>query len=197
MLYLDSEEKAFLSQLGLCRMRKTSSRPSGAAETCPKAGAQSSPGEAPNGNLASWIQVLGAYIFLSALFCYCRDVFHYCTRRALATRIRAAGGRIGSAIYPISFRSLQPEIGFPWTTSIIAFIALGTLDVSIAVMKPWFPPPTKIRAVLDVNALRSLLFVLFSVGLFLSFEGQYIPIFYIVVYTQRHGNVHSPPTFAQ
>ena len=95
-------------------------------------------------------------------------------------------------IYPIIFRSLQLEIGFPWATSIIAFIALSTIGVSIAVMKPWLPPRTKVRAVPDLNAFRSLLVVLFSIGIFLSFAGLYIPIFYIVVYAQRHGRV--PPT---
>ena len=98
-------------------------------------------------------------------------------------------------IYPIIFRSLQPEIGFPWTTSIITFIALSTIAVSIAVMKPWLPPRTKVRAVPDLNAFRSLLVVLFSIGIFLSFAGLYIPIFYIVVYAQRHGCVLTNPFF--
>ena len=51
--YLIAEKEDFLSRTGLSRMWKTSSRPSVAAETCPKVGSQSSPGEALNGDLAS------------------------------------------------------------------------------------------------------------------------------------------------
>jgi MFS family permease len=120
---------------------------------------------------------------------------YFTTKRALATGITAAGGSIGSVIYPILFRKLQPQIGFPWTTRIIAFIALATLSISIIVIKPRLPPPKKARAMLDINALKSIPFMLFSFGLFLAFAGLYIPIFYIIVYAQRHANVDTDMSF--
>jgi MFS family permease len=48
---------------------------------------------------------------------------------------------------------------------------------------------------LDINAVKSVPFVLFSIAMFLGFAGLYIPIFYIIVYAQRHANVESDMSF--
>lgn len=120
---------------------------------------------------------------------------YFTTKRAFATGITAAGGSVGSVVYPILFRKLQPTIGFGWATRIIAFIALGTLVISILIMKPRLPPPKEARAMLDVNALKSIPFMLFGLGQFLVFAGLYIPIFYIVVYAQRHAAVTDNVSF--
>jgi MFS family permease len=106
---------------------------------------------------------------------------YFSTKRAVATGITAAGGSIGSVIYPIVFRELQPRIGFPWATRIIAFIALGTLTVSILLMKPRLPPPKKARSLFDGTAFKSLPYTVFSFGMFMAFIGLYIPFFYVVV----------------
>lgn len=120
---------------------------------------------------------------------------YFSTRRGIATGITAAGGSIGSVLYPIIFRRLQPQIGFAWTTRIIAFIALGTLSISAVIIKSRIPPPKKARAMVDVNALKSVPFMLFSFGMFLAFVGLYIPIFYIIVYAQRHAHVDTDMSF--
>jgi MFS family permease len=134
----------------------------------------------------------GGFLFLPSVAIVAT---YFTTKRAFATGITAAGGSIGSVIYPIIFRKLQPQIGFAWTTRIIAFIALGTLSISIAVMKTRLPPPSKARAMVDSNALKSIPFVLFSLGLFLAFAGLYIPIFYIIVYAFRHANIDTDMSF--
>lgn len=120
---------------------------------------------------------------------------YFSTKRGIATGITAAGGSIGSVLYPIIFRKLQPQIGFAWTTRVIAFIALATLSVSVVIIKSRIPPPKKARAMLDINAVKSVPFVLFSIAMFLGFAGLYIPIFYIIVYAQRHANVESDMSF--
>ncbi|PQE32765.1 MFS monocarboxylate transporter protein [Rutstroemia sp. NJR-2017a WRK4] len=110
---------------------------------------------------------------------------YFSTKRALATGITAAGGSVGSVIYPIVFRKLQPKIGFPWATRVIAFIGLGTLTISILVMRTRVPHPKKSRSLVDMSAFGSGPFILFSIGLFLAFMGLYIPFFYIIVYAQN------------
>lgn len=120
---------------------------------------------------------------------------YFSTRRGIATGITAAGGSVGSVLYPIVFRKLQPQIGFAWTTRVIAFIVLATLSISIVVIKSRIPPPKKTRAMLDINALKSVPFLLLSFGLFLAFAGLYIPIFYIIVYAQSHANVDDDMSF--
>lgn len=113
---------------------------------------------------------------------------YFTSRRALAIGLVAAGGSIGSVIYPIVFHRLQPRIGFPWATRVLGFIILGTLTVSIAIMKPRLPPK-KGRAMLDLAAFKNAPFSLFSTGLFLSFIGLYVPIFYIIIFAQVHAHV--------
>jgi MFS family permease len=120
---------------------------------------------------------------------------YFTTKRALATGIIAAGGSIGSVIYPIMFRRLQPQIGFPWAVRVMAFLALATLAVSITIMKPRLSPPKKARAILDLKAFTSILYSLFCVGLFLTFVGLYIPIFYIVVYAQQDAKIDADMSF--
>ncbi|KAI7969650.1 hypothetical protein EIK77_000897 [Talaromyces pinophilus] len=110
---------------------------------------------------------------------------YFSTKRALAMGITAAGGSIGSVIYPIVFRKLQPQIGFPWATRVLGFIALFTLTISVLLMKPRLPPPSKTHSLFDSAAFKSMPYVIFSIGLFLAFIGLYIPFFYIVLAGER------------
>jgi MFS family permease len=119
---------------------------------------------------------------------------YFTTRRSLAIGITASGGSVGSVIYPIVFRRLQPTIGFPWATRVLGFIALATLIISIAVMRTRLPP-NKGRAMFDGNAFRSIPFMLFSLAGFILFMGFFVPIFYIVVYAQRHAGIDEDMSF--
>ncbi|KAH8687583.1 major facilitator superfamily domain-containing protein [Tricladium varicosporioides] len=124
----------------------------------------------------------GGFIFLPSAAIVAT---YFDKKRALAMGVTAAGGSVGSVIYPIVFRKLQPRIGFPWATRVIGFLSLGTLAISILTMKTRLPPTKQARRPWDPAALRSVTFVLFSIGLFLTFIGLYIPFFYIVLYAQR------------
>jgi MFS family permease len=119
---------------------------------------------------------------------------YFTTKRALAIGIAAAGGSIGSVIYPIVFHRLQPRIGFPWAMRVLGFICLGTLVISILAMKTRLPPKTS-RAMLDLPAFKNAPFVLFSIGLFLAFAGLYVPIFYIIIYAERHIHISTDLSF--
>ena len=81
-------------------------------------------------------------------------------------------------MYPAIFHLLQPKVGFAWTTRIIAFIALGTLLICIAVMKRRVTPPSR-RRLIDLGAWKELPFNLFALGGFLGFMGLYVPFFFI------------------
>lgn len=100
----------------------------------------------------------------------------------------------GGVIYPIVFRSLQPSIGFGWTTRVIAFIALGTILIPIFFLKPRTRPSLR-RKLVDPSALRSLTFSLFSVGLFFAFMGLYVPFFYVQSYASDHLHIDENISF--
>ena len=126
---------------------------------------------------------------------------YFTSKRAFMTGITNAGGSIGidhlqlcgnlsnqhtgSIIYPIVFRKLQPTLGFPWATRVIGFIALGTLSVSLPIMRMRTGPPNKARGLLDHKAFREAGFTIFSLGLFLTFVGLYFPFYYTSIYGTR------------
>ncbi|KAH8697913.1 major facilitator superfamily domain-containing protein [Talaromyces proteolyticus] len=124
---------------------------------------------------------------------------YFTTKRALATGITAAGGSVGSVIYTIIFRKLQPRIGFAWSTRVIGFIALGCLIVSLAIMRSRAPPRSKThqqaRKMVDLSAFKSIPFLICIAGMFLAFIGLYIPFFYIIAYAETHANVTEDMSF--
>lgn len=97
-----------------------------------------------------------------------------------ADSILAAGG----VIFPIVFRKLEVRLGFGWATRVIAFISLGTLAISLVVMKPRIIP-AKRRSLLEPAAFKEPPYTLFSIALFFIFIGLYIPFFYIPSYALR------------
>ena len=92
----------------------------------------------------------------------------------------------GGVIYPIVFYRLQPQIGFAWATRVIGFIALTTFSIPLTVMRLRILPKDK-RSLLESKALKEAPYSLINAGLFCSFLGLYIPIFYIQSYSiQQH-----------
>ena len=106
---------------------------------------------------------------------------YFTTKRALATGIAVGGSSIGGIIFPITFRRLQPVIGFGWATRVIGFITLALLAVAIAVMRTRLPPKPG-RSLLQPSALKNKTFSLVSFGMLVGFIGLYVPMFYIQTY---------------
>jgi predicted MFS family arabinose efflux permease len=63
----------------------------------------------------------------------------------------------------------------------MAFIMLGTLLISVAVMKPRLPP-RKSGPLTNIESLRDTVFVLWLFAVFFIFIGLYIPFFYVEQY---------------
>lgn len=80
------------------------------------------------------------------------------------------------------FHKLIGPLGFGWTTRVIAFVALGVLIFSMAVMKSRLPPPKQSRSLLDMTAFKEAPFLIFCLALFFSFVGLYFPFFYLPTY---------------
>lgn len=111
---------------------------------------------------------------------------YFTTKKSFATGIAASGSSIGGIVYPIVFARLQPKIGFPWATRVIAFLMLGMLLVCIAVMRVRVLPPSK-RRLFDLAAFREIPFTMFNIGEFFGFMGLYVPFFYIESYAVSKG----------
>lgn len=106
-------------------------------------------------------------------------------KRPIAIGLASIGSSIGSVIYPILFRRLQPKIGFPWTVRIIAFITLilALLICLILCRRPGRAAPTR-RSLIDRRAFLEPTFMLFSVSLTCVMLAYYIPIFYVPTYAR-------------
>jgi predicted MFS family arabinose efflux permease len=86
------------------------------------------------------------------------------------------------------------KIGFGWATRVIGFIALGTLAISLAVIKPRVKPAKK-RSLLELSAFKEAPYLFFSIALFFIFIGLYIPFFYISIYSQDELHISADLSF--
>ena len=106
---------------------------------------------------------------------------YFSTKKAFATGIAASGSSLGGVLYPIIFHKLQPQIGFGWATRVLAFIMLGTLAMSLSVMRTRILPAQK-RALWELSAFKEAPFTFFTLAMFFGFIGLYIPFFYVQSY---------------
>lgn len=111
---------------------------------------------------------------------------YFTTRKSLANGIAAAGSSCGGIVYPIVFRQLEQKIGFGWATRTVAFIALGTLSISICIMKQRVMPKQK-RKLLDLDAFKETPYTLYCLGMFCAFASFYGPVFYMQSYAIQTG----------
>ncbi|KAJ9656689.1 hypothetical protein H2198_004808 [Neophaeococcomyces mojaviensis] len=104
-------------------------------------------------------------------------------RRSLALGSILCGSAVGGIILPIFFNNLLPRVGFGWTLRIYGFIALVMFGCSQALLKKRLPPKDGVR-ILDFEALKDKVFVLFVVGSFVNFLGVYFAFFFIGSYAR-------------
>ncbi|KAH8809332.1 major facilitator superfamily domain-containing protein [Xylogone sp. PMI_703] len=109
---------------------------------------------------------------------------HFTTKRPIAIGCASIGSSIGSVVFPIMFRRLQPQIGFPWTVRAIGFInlALAILTCLILCRRPG--KRTRARSLIEKKALTELPFMLLSVSLICVMLAFYIPLFYVPSYAR-------------
>lgn len=101
-------------------------------------------------------------------------------RRALAFGIMASGSSLGGVIFPILVQRLIPEIGFPWTMRVAAFIILGMLIIANLTVKSRLPPsPKPFEFMAFIRPLHEPAYALIAIGSFFVFFGLFIPFNFI------------------
>ncbi|OCK73131.1 monocarboxylate permease-like protein, mch4 [Lepidopterella palustris CBS 459.81] len=111
---------------------------------------------------------------------------YFNTHLGLAVGIASSGSSLGGVIYPIVLYRLIGQIGFPWAVRCVAFIALATFIVPLAVMRIRVRVP-KPRAVVDWSAFRDAPFVTFMLAVLIIFIAQCVLLFYISFYSVNRG----------
>lgn len=111
---------------------------------------------------------------------------YFTTRRALASGVTSMGSPVAGIILPIVFSDLEPKIGAPWATRVIAFILLGVSVIPLIFLRTRIPPAKHHRKIIDSSAFRDMPFMTFTIGGLFAFVALYIPFFYIELFTADH-----------
>ncbi|OJJ05086.1 hypothetical protein ASPVEDRAFT_55096 [Aspergillus versicolor CBS 583.65] len=109
---------------------------------------------------------------------------YFTTKRPIAIGCASIGSSVGSVIFPIMFRQLQPKIGFPWTVRCIAFINLLLAIITCAVLCRRSGEKVGARSLVDWKAFKDVPYMMFSVSLLLVMLGYWIPLFYVASYAR-------------
>ncbi|KAF7349864.1 MFS general substrate transporter [Mycena venus] len=94
-------------------------------------------------------------------------------RRSTALGIVAAGSSVGGLIIPILVQRLIPQIGFPWTTRVLALLLLFTTGILNLCLKRRLPPVKTSGGIFNWKAFQSKPFTLYTLAVFVCFFGLY------------------------
>jgi MFS family permease len=124
-------------------------------------------------------------IFYPAMSSVSTWFFH---RRALAFGVMASGSSLGGVIFPILVQRLIPEIGFPWTMRVAAFLILGMLIMANLTLKSRIPPhPKPLVLKAFFTPLLEPPFALLVAGSFFIFFGIFLPFNFVILQAQSEG----------
>ncbi|KAJ9607196.1 hypothetical protein H2200_008268 [Cladophialophora chaetospira] len=119
---------------------------------------------------------------------------YFSTKMPTAAGLAALGSGIGGVLVPVVFHRLQPRIGFPWATRVIAFLCLGTLAVPVLVMRVRVLPPQR-RKIFTLSPWKDPAYSLWFLGAFITFLGTWTPFFYVSLYAFELGAASEATAF--
>lgn len=104
-------------------------------------------------------------------------------RRAFAVSLVACGGATGGMVFPAIAQTLLYRIGFSWTLRVMGFVMVAISILVLPFSKPKFQPQSP-KSWLDLHAFRDAPYLMFCVGMFLSFWGLYFAYYYVRLYAR-------------
>ncbi|GLA35027.1 hypothetical protein AnigIFM63309_009915 [Aspergillus niger] len=120
---------------------------------------------------------------------------HFTTKRPIAIGCASIGSSVGSVIFPILFRQVQPIINFAWSVRCIAFINLFLALITCAILCRRPGKKTRTRSLIELKALTHLPFMLLSLSMTCVMLAYYVPIFYIATYARSALNTPTSLSF--
>ncbi|KAK3682793.1 putative monocarboxylate permease [Podospora appendiculata] len=132
----------------------------------------------------------GVVVGLGAGMCFMPAVAivgtYFSTRRSTAMGICATGSSVGGIVYPILLKTLIASMGWRWATRVMGFVMLGTLLISVSVMRTRLPP-RKSGPFINTVLLREPTTLLWFLAVFFILVGLYVPFFYVESYALNMG----------
>lgn len=127
--------------------------------------------------------------------CYSWHKHRQATSNPKATRAEALTPNMpGAIIFLAAFEQLLPQVGFGWTTRIMAFIVLALQVLPILVLRKRITSTPK-RALLDTTALKEPAFVIVMVHMTIAYAGFFIPFYYIEVFAESQPAIASQAAY--
>jgi len=110
-------------------------------------------------------------------------------KRGQMTGIAATGGSLGGVVFPLALQALFPQIGFAWSTRVIALIDLVLLAVANLFLRSRLPPrkATRENILPDFRIFRDPVFALTTAGVFFVEWGLFVPVTYLSSYALSYG----------
>ncbi|KAF2096186.1 MFS general substrate transporter [Rhizodiscina lignyota] len=105
-------------------------------------------------------------------------------RKSLAIGTALTGTSVGGLIIPVMFNNLLPKIGFGWSMRAFGLLALVLSAISQCLLRQRLPPK-QAKRILEFEALRDGLFVLFVIGAFMNFLGLYFALTFVGAYARN------------
>lgn len=103
---------------------------------------------------------------------------YFTRKRAFALSIVASGTATGGVVFPVIAQQLLPTLGFPWTIRIMAFIILFN-NVLVLLFARTRTPPRSTGPLIEWAAFGEVPYLLFSLGIFFVFWGNYFAYYYV------------------
>ncbi|OZJ01586.1 hypothetical protein BZG36_05542 [Bifiguratus adelaidae] len=109
----------------------------------------------------------------------------------LALGIVTAGSSLGGVIWPIALNNMlnntsSNALGFRWSLRVIGFMCLALLIPACILVKGRLPRRNRV-VFRDLDAVKNPQFVIFAIGIFLTFLGLFIPFFYVTIASIQAG----------
>ncbi|KAJ6522361.1 MFS general substrate transporter [Mycena vulgaris] len=108
-------------------------------------------------------------------------------KRSTAMGIVAAGSSVGGSIIPILVQKLIPQIGFQWTTRVLALLLLFTTGILNLSLKRRLPPVKTSGGIFNWKVFKYKPFSLYTLAVFVCFFGLYTLLTYIDVSATNSG----------
>ncbi len=103
---------------------------------------------------------------------------YFVKRRPLALAICAIGNSAGGLVFAAILQNMIPNVGFAWAMRTVGIVMIAILVPANLVLKPR-AIERKPAALFEWSAFKEPVYVFFAIGMFLSFLGQWVPVFYV------------------
>lgn len=114
------------------------------------------------------------------VFCPCMSIVgtYFSKHRSLALAICSIGNSVGGLVFAAILQNMIPAVGFPWAMRTCAFIVMASVVPANLILRPRVLK-SQDAPLVELRAFTELTYCLFALGMFFTFLGMWVPVFYV------------------